>query len=145
MPGRLTPPDPRKAGAAMGNERVDQRAVRVARRRMDDEAGGLVHDDQVVVFIGDRERDVLAAGCLVQRRRDVERDRLARFDPVCGLRYRLARNRDPARLDQGLEPRAGERRDGLRQKPVESRAIILPGDVEPVARFGDGAHKRYGP
>ena len=54
--GPPDPADPRQAGAAMGDQRVDQRAVRMARRRMDDEAGRLVDDDQVLVLEDDVER-----------------------------------------------------------------------------------------
>src|SRR6478735_6963285 len=36
------PADPRKARPSMGDQRVDQRAVAIARGGMDDEAGGLV-------------------------------------------------------------------------------------------------------
>ena len=133
----------------MGDERVDQGAVGVARRRVDDQPGGLVHHDQMLVLIGDRERDGLRLGRLVRRRRDDERHRLARFDPVSGLRYRLVRDRNPAGLDQGPEPRAGERRHVVRQKPVEPRAVVRPGDGEAAVRrcvrFCGGAHIRYGP
>ena len=46
--------------AAMGDQRVDQRAVGIARRRMDDEPGRLVDDDEVLVLVDDVERDILA-------------------------------------------------------------------------------------
>jgi hypothetical protein len=52
--------DAREAVAAMGDERVDQRAGPVAGGRMDDEARRLVDDDEVRVLEDDGERDVLA-------------------------------------------------------------------------------------
>ena len=59
MPGRATPPMP-ESGAAMGDQRIDQGAVGIAGRRMHHQAGRLVDHDQVVVFIDDLERNILA-------------------------------------------------------------------------------------
>ena len=62
-PAVLGPAGPRQ-------QRVDQRvAVVVPGRRVDDEARRLVDDEQVVVLVDDRERDV-------RGRREVEGDRL---------------------------------------------------------------------
>ena len=52
--------DAGKAGAAMGDQRVDQRAGLVAGGRMHDQPLRLVDDDDVVVLIDDIERDILA-------------------------------------------------------------------------------------
>ncbi len=43
-------------------QRVDQRSVEIARGGMDDEAGRLIDDDQVLVLVGDDQRDVLGGG-----------------------------------------------------------------------------------
>ncbi len=43
-------------------ERVDQRAPRVPGGRMDDEAGGLVEDEEVAILVEDGERQVLGLG-----------------------------------------------------------------------------------
>ena len=69
MPGRATPGDPAVLGAAGPREqRVDQRvAVVMAGRRVDDEPGRLVDDEQVVVLVDDRQRDV-GLGLEVERR-----------------------------------------------------------------------------
>jgi hypothetical protein len=40
-------------------QRVDQRSVRIARRRMDHQPCGFVDDDQVLVLEYDAERNVL--------------------------------------------------------------------------------------
>ena len=82
MPGRFTPPMPGQALAAMGDERVDQRARIVPRRRMHHEPGRLVDDDEVVVLVDDGERDRLALRLRRRGRRHDERD--AR--PACSLR-----------------------------------------------------------
>ena len=52
--------DAGQAVAAMGDERVDQRAALMPGGRMHDEPGRLVDDDEVVVLVDDRERDRLA-------------------------------------------------------------------------------------
>ena len=60
MPGRATPPMPVELLAAMGDQRVDQRAVGIAGRRMDDKARRLLDDDEVLVLVNHSKRDVLA-------------------------------------------------------------------------------------
>lgn len=45
--------------AQMIGQGIDQRPVPVAVARVHDHAGGLVDDQQIVVFVGDIERDVL--------------------------------------------------------------------------------------
>ncbi len=54
--------DAGKAGATMGDQRVDQRAGFVAGGGMHDQPLRLVDDDNVVVLIDDIERDILALG-----------------------------------------------------------------------------------
>ena len=51
MPGRLTPPMPESGGAAMIEQRVDQRAGGIARGGVNDHPGRFVDDDQVVVLV----------------------------------------------------------------------------------------------
>ena len=76
MPG---PRDARDAAvlraAGPGEQRVDERARRWPGRRMDDEPGGLVDDQQVVVLVDHLERDVRrrARGPAATGWRDVER------------------------------------------------------------------------
>ena len=54
MPGRWTPAMPPYAAAVgMRQQRVDERAAGVAGRRMDDQPGRLVDDQQVVVLVDD--------------------------------------------------------------------------------------------
>ena len=66
--------DPAVVGSPPGEQRVDQRAVAVAGRRVDDEPGRLVDDQQVVVLVDDLDRD-RRVGLEVARdlgRRDLE-------------------------------------------------------------------------
>ena len=69
--------DARQRGAAMGDQRVDQRACVVAGGRMHHHADRLVDDDQVLVFKDDIERDRLAAGLGRSGRRHVDPHALA--------------------------------------------------------------------
>ena len=64
--------------AAVMQERVDQRARLVRRRRMHDHARRLVDDDEVRVFVDDRERNVLGAIFDGDRRRRRQHDALVR-------------------------------------------------------------------
>jgi hypothetical protein len=59
IPGRATPPIPDKLPRAMMEQRIDQGAVEIARCRMDDQPGGLVDHDQMLVLEDDVERDIL--------------------------------------------------------------------------------------
>ena len=56
MPGRALAADPPQAVAAVRDQRVDQRVVRIARRRMHHEPRRLVDDDHVLVLVNDVER-----------------------------------------------------------------------------------------
>ena len=56
MPGRATPAMPAVVVAAR-QQRVDERPLPVAGRRMDHEARGLVDDQQVIVLVHDRQGD----------------------------------------------------------------------------------------
>ena len=60
MPGRASPPMPISDFAAMGDQRIDQRAVGIARRRMHHQPRRLVDDDEVLVLVDHVERNILA-------------------------------------------------------------------------------------
>ena len=47
----------------MGDERVDERCLTIARGRMHHHAGRLVEHDELVVFVQNIQRDVLAGNC----------------------------------------------------------------------------------
>ena len=72
--------DPRKAAAAMMQQRVDQSAVRIARRRMDDQPGGLVDDQQMLILEDNPQRDVLRFVVRGRGLRNGEQERLAAAD-----------------------------------------------------------------
>ena len=152
MPGRRTPPIPARLGAAMREQRVDQGAVGVSRRRMDDEAGGLVDDDQMCILKADIERQRLRGGCWVLRLGEEYDEILARPDP----QRRIARRRsvvgDPPLLDQPLEPGARQCRQMQRQHPVEAHPRLVRrgadrdrGAGEALGGFSRARHRRPRP
>jgi hypothetical protein len=69
----------------MVDERVDQRAGRIAGAGMDDQAGGLVDDDQFGVLVQDRERNVFGLRLGGFRLRQFDGDLLAPRKPVLGF------------------------------------------------------------
>ena len=126
--------DARQAVAAMGDERVDERAARMPRRRMHDEPCRLVDHDEVVVLVDDRERDRLRLRLGRRRRRHDERD--AR--PGARLERRIAHDSiidgDAPVADQRLQAAAREVGKGARQdavKPV-GRAILRHDEFAPA-------------
>ena len=89
--------DAREALAAMGDQRVDERAGRMAGAGMDHEPRRLVDDDERVVLVDHIERNGLAARLGRGGGRKVEREAVARFDPVFHVNYGRAglRRRGP--------------------------------------------------
>ena len=98
-------------------EPVDERARRVARTRMHDDAGGLFHDEQVVVLVRDAEIDLLGLDLAGGLGRKLHLQVLAALEPVA-LRPRTPVDSDVAALDEPL--RRGARPDlgHLREKAV---------------------------
>src|SRR5271165_268214 len=121
------PADAREAPSAMMDERIDQRAPRVAGRRMNDETGRLVDHNEMLVLIDDVERQVLAEQRRLLGFRRLEGDSHAYGEP----HRRIARDRavDPnfALLDQRFESGARERNAPFRRRAAEV-------SVEPLSR-----------
>ena len=123
--------DPGPALVAPGGdagERLRQRPRRVPARGMDDDARGLVDDEQVVVLVADRERGRRGIGLGRRGRRDLDRHRLARAHPVA-LGDQRAVDAHRAVLDQplGLRPRA----ERAGEERVEALAGVLSARVRP--------------
>ena len=68
------PANARQRIPAMGNQRIHQRAITIARRRMHNKARLLVDDDDVLVFKDDVERNVFALRFRIHGRRNDELD-----------------------------------------------------------------------
>ncbi len=121
--------DAGQAVAAMGDQRVDQRARPVAGGRMHDEAARLVDDDEVVVLVDDGERDGLAFGLRRLRPRGTaDGDRLAGVDAVAGIADRAPADRDFAVEDEGFQSRPRQIADFRREEAVEPFTRLALGD-----------------
>ena len=108
---------------AVREDRVDERAGRVAGRRMHRHAGRLVDDEHVGVLEQDVERDVLGDRGRFFGRRDIDAHALAGIEPQRCLRA-VAFEQDVALVDQLLHAGAGERRDQRARR--RRRAARLP-------------------
>ncbi len=120
----------------MGDERIDQRARPVARRRMDDEARRLVDDDERLVLVDDGERDILALRRRILGLRHDKGHHVAHIDPVGGIGHGPPADPDLSGLDQRLEARARQVRQAARQETVQpfARRVGLQFDaVHPEA------------
>lgn len=115
-------------------ERVDERAAPPAGTRVDDDAGGLVDDQQVLVLVGDREGHVLALERRLRRLR-LELELVAGGEPVA-LRPRRAADRDLAALDQPFRDRARADLGGVGEEAVEPRPRRVVRDAEPDGQDG---------
>ena len=73
---------------------------------MHHEAFRLVDDDEVVVFIDDVERDILALWFGRHRLRHLDRDHVALCDMMSGVADRGVPDGHGTGEDQGFEPRA---------------------------------------
>ena len=109
-------------------EGIHERARRVARGGMDDEAGRLVDRDQVFVLVEDRERDVLGLDGGLARLGDVDRDLLARAHDV-GPPGRASVDEHRAFGDELLD--AGARHVRARQREKRVEAGSGGGDASP--------------
>ena len=116
--------DARQRLAAMADQRIDQRAVGMAGRRMDDEPRRLVDDDEMLVLEDDVERNVLAGdgGLGGGGASSVT------TAPAASLRAGSAATAPSiahaARLDQRLQPGAGKVRG--RRRRGSGRAARRP-------------------
>ena len=113
---------------------VDERSLRVARRRMDDEARRLVHDEQVLVLVRNRELDRFRDEAARPRRRRLELELLAACEPVA-LRPRPSVDEHAAALEQPFGDGAGPDLRKQREKAVEPRPAG-------VLRDGQSRHGR---
>src|SRR6185437_4302403 len=85
--GPRHPADAREALAAMGDQRIDESSLPVAGAGVHDEAGRLVDHDQRVVLVEDVERDLLRTERGRGRWWKLEREAVARFDPIGDVLY----------------------------------------------------------
>ncbi len=118
--------DARQAVAAMGDERVDQRAGLVPGRRMDDEPGRLVDHQQVGILVDDVEGNVLALGLGRHAAAARRPRRRARLELSAGIVLTavppiVTRPSSTSALSRVRD----KRRDVARQEPVQPLAFVL--------------------
>src|SRR5271169_3609345 len=101
--------DAGKAGAAMRDQRVDEGAVGVSRGGMDDEAGGLVDDEQICILKTNIERDRLSRRRRILSFREKYDEILARPNPQGWVARCDSSVDDMTLFDQPLEPGARQR------------------------------------
>ncbi len=122
----------------MAQQRVDQRAAVMSRRRMHHQARRLIDHDHVVVFIHDREGNRFGDKLRRRGRRHAHDDHIARPDLVTGLADRSI-ERDEAVVDEALHGGARQISQAGRHKPIEAAAF--PGfngqDVSLIGRHGE--------
>ena len=102
--GPLHAADAGQALAAMGDQRIDQRAGFVAGGGVNHQTARLLDDDDVVVLMDDIERDVLRFRLGGNGRRHANSDRIAGSDMISGVEDRGVPQRDLAREDQRFQP-----------------------------------------
>src|SRR5262249_50068390 len=90
--------------AAMGEERVDQGLVPVARRRMHNQARRLVDHDEGPVLVDDIERDLLRDRPVRDRRGDDYANRRTCTNALRWIGGDGAVQADPALFDKRLDP-----------------------------------------
>ena len=93
---------------AMVQDGVHERAGVVSGRGMDDETGGLVENEDVVIFEEDVERDVLRLRLRRDGRRDRDVERVRLLHLFAGLQHDFAVDLHKSRFDESLEPGTGE-------------------------------------
>mgnify|MGYP004333525837 CR=1 FL=1 len=126
--------------AAMGDQRVDERCLTIARGRMHDHAGGLVQHDDLVVFMQNIQRDVFTANGRFYGRRHGECNFVIRFDPPSRVFYRIGvviAYRDAGtRFNKHLQARAADFRRVLCQYLVQAHAVIFGAYLKAYLRGG---------
>ena len=130
--------DAGEGSPAMGDERVDQRAVGMAGARVHGQPLGLVDDDQVGVLVDDRERHRLRLDGGGLGLRQVHGIGLARPDAPTELGLGRAVPQHVARADQRLQPRAAQAGKPPRQEAVEPLASLRLGDGQEFVRVVAG-------
>ena len=113
----------------MPEQSVDQRAVGVTRRRVDNETAGLVDHDDIRILKNNVERELLRHERHVGGRREQQLEFIPGAAAVV-LPYRQAVERDTPVLEQMLGGAAGQFLHRARKESVDPLAA-LPGSDDP--------------
>ena len=111
----------------MRQKRIHQSVFRVSRARMNDQTGGLVEDEEIVILEKNVERDRFGSRFDFLELRFVQRNRVSGFDSVARPAGFPVHRDKPVR-DQRLEarPRKAGKREG--QEPIETFAGVRGGN-----------------
>ena len=109
-----------RAAEDVVHDAVGERAGLVAAAGVDDDAGGLVEDKQVVVFVEDVERYRLGLDDAVGHFGQAEADDVTEFERVTGL-ARAVVDEDVALADHALEEGARDVVEAAAEVRVEAR------------------------
>ena len=133
--GPLFPANAGQIIPGMGQKRIHQRAILIARRGMHDQPCGFVQHDKVRILMQYGQRDIL---CLGQGRgggRDFQRVKRAGANGLGGFAEHLSIPAGMARNNQGLDAGAGERTYRFGKEAIGAHAGRFRGRAEFVA-FG---------
>jgi hypothetical protein len=119
--------DAGEPGAAMREQRVHQRTVKVARRRMHHQSSGFVEDDKVGVFVQDRERDRLRPRGRLYRRGQIQDVGGSGSNQFSRLGDRPVAAAQPSFIDQRLDPGARDDTERVGEEAVNSLAGVFGG------------------
>ena len=134
------PADPGKTHPAMADQGVYERAVRVSRRGVDNQARGLIDDDQMCVLEADIQSNRLPdRRCIYIIRANYD-EFLAASDSQRRVAQSCSFAGDIAVMDQPFEPGARQRREMAGKRPVKA----LPGLTGAGEDSGRDAAKRGG-
>ena len=141
-PRSSNPADPRQARAAMADQGVDERPIRVSRRRVDNQPCGFVDDNQMSILEADIQWNRLRNWhrvCNIGKKYD---EILAAADPQrrVALRYPFACH--VAGMDQPFEPAAREGWKIARERAIKTLACLVGAGKD--ARGGATGRGRFG-
>jgi len=122
-PQRITALRERLAAA---EKRVDERPGKIPRSGMDSHAGGLVDDDEVIVFVKHVERDGFGFRFERSARLRLHSDAFAAFEFLARFGG-LAVDENKAGIDEFLDAGAGKFGGVCGDKTVEARAGVIGG------------------
>lgn len=133
--GALFPPDAGQIIPRMGQKRIDQSAILIARRGMHDQPRGFVQHDKVRILMQYGQGNILRLGQGRDGRRDFQRVKRAGANGLGGFAERLTIPAGMALDNQGLDAGAGERTYRLSKEAIGAHAGRFRGRAEFVA-FG---------
>ena len=117
----LDPTDAGKLSMAVVKERIDEGAIGISRRGVDDHAMRFVQDNEVIIFKQNFQSDVLRRGIEWHGLGQNDRDNIAQLHGIAGF-GRVAIDLDELLADERLDARAREVRKAGGEKCINALA-----------------------